>query len=428
MYLQDNTSRLFVVDGSKNITTSRKGKYLSDLAVGEIAVVSLSGKIIDKNDVGNHSKFKIGYKQTDGLVTVSDVIDARSLGDFSGVLAKAATNHTMTIGYNGTSGALDNSLEDDIYILTLSMTDGTGPGDQERIKRYAVHKVAAAQTQLQVCEGLIDNLYDNFKYETDWKVKGELLCSAVRAAVVISTDTIRFVKGSKYAHYTAVVGGLSVGDMLSIGATANLAAATYRITAIDTTNKVITLFNEYVGENATLGSTAVSYIESANLATANFGIKITAIDKKFVVGAFKYVKTRFDILPSGFGTTPVKVLAYGSIGLGEWESIAEIENFVQGEDGGEAIYRVNPDGPPRIPRQEVVKDGIYNLLSFKFYDALKEFIGTVNVSHKRLLIAIKTANYNTTAAGTSINGVDSSLVDVLEAYMTAYNVGGSINV
>ena len=221
MRLQRNTERLLVVNGAANITTSRKGKYISDLAAGEIAVISLSGKVIDSTEVANHPKFKIGYKQTDGTLNISDVIDIKTVHGMKGVKAAAAKEQISYLGFNGTSGAID-LIEDNIYLLSLAFFDQSIDGSGEMYRRYGVHTTTNNPTQVEVVNGLVANLVDNFKYETDWRVKCERVSKEAGNAAGTAVDSITFTKGSKYFTATNIDdattnAAMAIGDAIRVG-------------------------------------------------------------------------------------------------------------------------------------------------------------------------------------------------------------------
>ena len=102
----------------------RAGSYPSALAVGEAAVFSPGGVVVNSTTVLTHPTFKIGYVSTNGELVLSDSIDPKTIKNYKGKIATAATEQVDYIGYNGASGTIEVIASND-YLLRLWFTGDT---------------------------------------------------------------------------------------------------------------------------------------------------------------------------------------------------------------------------------------------------------------------------------------------------------------
>ena len=405
---------------------ARAGSYPSALAVGEAAVFSPGGVVVNSTTVLTHPTFKIGYVSTNGELVLSDSIDPKTIKNYKGKIATAATEQVDYIGYNGASGTIEVIASND-YLLRLWFTGDTRKSFEEALLKYGVYRSDATATGTEIAKGLAENLYNNVKNEGEYRVKVERVSNGTLLALGTGVDSIVFTNGSKYFTCTDIDdatanAALAVGDVIVIGTATT--SPRYVITAIDTATNIGTIDVPFAGATATVLDTAYRKIAAAGVDALTWGIKITGIAKTWALGKFPYNKVMWETSLEGFGTTPITKSVSAYKGIGTAEQIAEAEWFAQGNEGGDALYRTRGGAPAYTPRRDSETGHFYGILTFGHSHVQHEDLGGTNTSPKSVFIALCAG---TSAAGVSatslVTGEVTSLLTVLDAAVVAAGTG-----
>jgi len=95
MRLQNNVEQLLIASSVSN-TANRTGKYLTDLAIGEIAAISTSGKVLSAY---TGSALKFGYRDSTSTVKLSDTLYTNAISSLSKKAYKAHSNKVSSLAF-----------------------------------------------------------------------------------------------------------------------------------------------------------------------------------------------------------------------------------------------------------------------------------------------------------------------------------------
>ena len=423
---QSNIDEVFVAKATAE-TANREGDPYTFLANSEIAVFTPGGTIAQTTTVDDSPYFYIGYKDSNGVLQMSDVIDGRTIKNYKGKKSVAAVEQVTYIGnYDGTTGdfVLANSSS---YVISLWFKNDTLNGSMDQLIKYGAYKSDSAAISKEVAAGLALSLYNNLKNELEYRVKVERITSGTQTAVPTGTDNFTFVKGSKYFTVTDIdnataTAALAVGDALVIGTAAT--SPVYVITAIDAVAEIGTFDVPFAGTSEVIADTGLKVVVKATADAAKWGLKLTGVAKTWALGTFPYSKVEFEVeLNEAFGTTPVTYTTAAKLGTGTYEQVSEAEWFAQGNEGGDSRYRVRGDAPAYVPRKETVAGTYYSTLSFQHFHTMQSEIGPVNNSPKSVTIFMAAPSVTSAVNATSIDDVGTGLKVVLDAVVAKWVVG-----
>jgi hypothetical protein len=330
-------------------------------------------------------------------------------------LQSAEVQQVDYIGSNGTAGALDE-IASNIYTVRLYVQGSTiADFMQQKIKEgfYKSNTAAASYSQETVATGLYDSLIANFSREPEEEIRFGRVSDGSRTALGTAVDSVTFTQGSKTVTATDVDdattnAALAVGEY--IGPAVAVTTPLYKITAIDTTANTITLDRPFKEATTTVLDPAVSRITVADQAAANWGIKLTGIDREFKAGYYKSAvvrwKTTIDFGDNQTTTVVESVAAFE--GQGTLQQIASLEKELQAD---ESVYRLHVEGGV-TPRAQVT-GALYDLVVVEHDGVIQSGQGVDIKSPKQLAIALE-AN---TALG---DDAQTGIVTVLNAIFTAW--------
>ncbi|HON96903.1 MAG TPA: hypothetical protein PK222_01435, partial [Bacteroidales bacterium] len=112
MRLQNNVEQLLIA-GSVSNTANRTGKYLTDLAIGEIAAISTSGKVLSAY---TGSALKFGYRDSTSTVKLSDTLYTNAISSLSKKAYKAHSNKVSSLAFTLESLAFTLEVTDAPFI------------------------------------------------------------------------------------------------------------------------------------------------------------------------------------------------------------------------------------------------------------------------------------------------------------------------
>ena len=411
-----------MVENTIALTASRDGKVVSPtlLANGEMCVCDTSGIILSvTSSTAAVEKVFVVQRQGTDLVW-SPAIVGKNIVSYKAKDYSAPVEQVTYLGYNAstTVGSID-PISDNLYLVRLLMRDGLAQVGDKQYLRFGAYKSDLAATQQEVADGLYSNLLAGNKRQVDYKLLIEMVISDAGAALTAATGNWTFTKGSETVTYTGADPGANevvAGNYLRVGTA--VTSPVYKVSTIDTATNTVTLVEKFQGDTVTVvnGTTGLEY----DAVPVNYGIRFTAVARKFQEGLFKYGKTRFSLTLQDFGTTQLATTTNANEGIGYGQWVAEQEWFAQGTEG--KIERLGV--PPPASRKLAVDASTYGLISIEWTDTSGgTAISSPGPARKRLLIACGETGGNT--YGTDITDNTSGVIDVLDDYIVTSHLFGT---
>lgn len=429
--LQKNVEKVLIAKDVAVTATKVSGPVaLTSMPVGEIAIVSPGGVCLDTTTILTHPKIRIGVRDANGELNVSDDIVVSTIKNYKGKKSVAAAEQVDYVGYDGTSGEID-VINNNLYLLRLHFSGDTEKTVMDQLIKYGVYESDSTATQSEIAAGLVASLYYNTKNETEYRVKAERVTNGTPVVIGTGCNAVTFTQGSKFFTVGDIddatgATALAVGDVI-ISGTTNVSPS-YIIAAIDTATNIGTLDTPYAGPTVTHASdVTVTKILAANVAVLHWGIKITGIAKDWVLGQKPYNKVMWTVNLTDFGATTVTNSVAAKKGNGVYEQVAEAEWFAQGFEGGMSYYKGRAFAPGYTARASAESGHFYNTLSFDFANNTQSEIGPVVVSPKSMVIFLNSGTAaNTGCTATSITGGVIGFVELMDALVTGNKFVGTV--
>lgn len=369
MRLQNNVEQLLIA-GSVSNTASRTGKYLTDLAIGEIAAISTSGKVLSAY---TGSALKFGYRDSTSTVKLSDTLYTNAISSLSKKAYKAHSNKVSSLAF---------TLEvTDAPFIRLHFIDKVSQDKVIFATMDDINVYTVSTVMYDFLKDAVHNLQINslFKdrgdqwYKMRYGIQGTCCGVAGENQTVVTVDSpITFVANSKYAAITGEVANLQ-----------NYIAVTCQ--GVDVVFKVVSSTASYIevdrvfDVNNNVTFTSFKHDKDVN----NLKLYIESLDKPFEAGFYNYAVTNYEVTSNvPFVETVIKTADEGS---GEPNQLLEWEWFLRGNEGD--LIRVNPEYPTRSYKSDVVSTATYDIYIATFSDDLKTDLGKYAISKKRLVIA-----------------------------------------
>ena len=366
MRLQNNVEQLLIASSVSN-TANRTGKYLTDLAIGEIAAISTSGKVLSAY---TGSALKFGYRDSTSTVKLSDTLYTNAISSLSKKAYKAHSNKVSSLAFTlePTDAPfirlhfIDRVSQDKVIFAT--MDDIIEPIMYDFLKD-AVHN-------LQI-NSLFKDRGDQW-YKMRYGIQGT--CCGIDEnedpTVVTVNSPITFVANSKYAAITGEVANLQ--DYIAV-----------TCQGVDVIFKVVSSTASYIEVDRVFdvnnNVTFASFKHDDDVSALK--LYIESLDKPFEAGFYNYAVTNYEVTSNvPFVETVIKTADEGS---GEPNQLLEWEWFLRGNEGD--LIRVNPEYPTRSYKSDVVSTATYDIYIATFSDDLKTDLGKYAISKKRLVIA-----------------------------------------
>lgn len=346
MIAQSNVTHMLV---GKDLNMLANTGTRANLATGQIGVFKVGSKTATgANALSAGDRFTIVMKNSAGVLVETPVIEYSNIKSKAAIDYAAATQRSLAIGYNGTSGAiaLKNS---DSYVMHTFYQDNSKTYGQGTPVKFAAYQSDASATQAEVAAGIVNNFNKNAQREVPKLMKAEVLLSD--AGVATSGGAISVANGSKYVKivesagsagdagkYSADASSVAVGDFLRIGTA--VTDPCYKIVAVSGVGSaaaILTLDTPYQEvTNASVAANAAEIIAAASAASASAGIKLTALPltEGFQPGVIRYDILDFTVqLGDAFEGTPQSSLTSPFIGSGTYWEVAQNEWFLKGNRG-----------------------------------------------------------------------------------------------
>ena len=370
MRLQNNVEQLLIA-GSVSNTANRTGKYLTDLAIGEIAAISTSGKVLSAY---TGSALKFGYRDSTSTVKLSDTLYTNAISSLSKKDYKAHSNKVSSLAF---------TLEvTDAPFIRLHFIDKVS---QDKVIFATMDDINVYTESTVMYDFLKDAVY-NLQINSLFKDRGDQwykmrygiqgTCCGIdenEAPTVVTVNSpITFVANSKYAAITGEVANLQ--DYIAV-----------TCQGVDVVFKVVSSTASYIevdrvfDVNNNVTFTSFKHDKDVN----NLKLYIESLDKPFEAGFYNYAVTNYEVTSNvPFVETVIKTADEGS---GEPNQLLEWEWFLRGNEGD--LIRVNPEYPTRSYKSDVVSTATYDIYIATFSDDLKTDLGKYAISKKRLVIA-----------------------------------------
>ena len=367
MRLQNNVEQLLIASSVSN-TANRTGKYLTDLAIGEIAAISTSGKVLSAY---TGSALKFGYRDSTSTVKLSDTLPTNAISSLSKKVYKAHSNKVSSLLFTlAPTDApfiklhfIDRVSQDKVIFATMDdITESTVMYD---FLKDAVHS-------LQI-NSLFKDRGDQW-YKMRYGIQGTYcgVGAEENPTVVTVNKPITFIANSKYAAITEAVVGLQ--DYIGVSCQ-----------GVNVIFKVVSATASYIevdrvfDVNNNVTFTSFKHDKDVNA----LKLYIESLDKPFEAGFYNYAVTNYEVTSNvPFVETVIKTASEGS---GEPNQLLEWEWFLRGNEGD--LIRVNPEYPTRSYKSDVVSTATYDIYIATFSDDLKTDLGKYAISKKRLVIA-----------------------------------------
>lgn len=378
MITQNNYGQILV---GKDLAILPNTSTADDLAIGQIGVFLVGSKVAKTDALASGDKYRIAFKNVDGVVEWTPVIEYNTMQKKNAQLYVASTERSRAIGFDGTAGSID-AQDLTVYTMNIIMFDNSKTYGYGKPHKFVETESDASATQAEIANGLVENFTNNFSTYKSKPIVAEMLLNDAGTAIT-GTGNLTVVNGSKsVGAATDADAVVAVGDYLRIGTATT--SPVYLIEAIDATNDVITLANPYQGANATILEANAEYVAAATAASADAGVKMTGQPLAYEPGLYKYYKVDFGFsLNVGFGATTVSALTAQSEGFGTYEKISEVESFLRGNKREE--WRVG--NYPKTINLNAQSDKVYDQLSFGYTDLNAQTIDRNVASFGEIFIA-----------------------------------------
>jgi hypothetical protein len=386
---------------------------IAGMAANQVAICDTAGNILDTTTVTAVDVIRIVKTGSAGqpLNILSFELDKRGLQVATAKGFIASTLTVGTIGYDGTSGAID-VVSDNEYVVTTIDRDSPSYGTTgyRRIGYFASNSSA---TEKEIADGLVLNLAANSETLIAQPYKAELLLSVTRSASGGSAASYSFINGSRSVTFTGTTNFVA-GDYIALAATVTTAVC-YKIQSA--VAGVLTLEIPFQGTTVTVATGAIR-ISSTAAATSNFGIKLTGLPQPFpsvnTAAAQEFYVARFQVATQGFGATPV-VVVEGNKGSGASAEIAVIERSLVGEQG----FLYTATWPPaQFPNETNINALGYGVIYLAAVSGSGPMVlqGDAPANRKELVIACEVASVGPVIYGTVVSDATVGLIPVLSAW------------
>lgn len=430
----DSKNYIKLVSIAKNIARSAGATAgtvatASVLADGEMVVTDIAGRILSSGSgaTGVIGKDKIRIVQGRGVKTppikVFD-LDLNSIDIYTGKAYSPAVDQVTYIGYDGvTSGKTIESTGSSAaknFITKITPTPNTMTfGAVPFNLKDSLFNSPVSSTSLQNAEGILKNLIISFipNRDIDFNPKFELVASDTFTAY--GANTVTSMLFTKYSKQVTVVTGssgatITAGSYIRIGGTTSTTSAIYKVATGAvigvSSSGTITLDWAFQG---TSGTVLVAGLTNKASITGDVGVKISGVPFRYdVVRWRQYDRMRFAVqLVNGFTTTVVTNSVVAFDGNGTWQQTMNDEYIYWGDAG-----QINPMQLPYLPREQDAEiNNNYSVLNVGWTNSVENtMVATGRLKGNIMLYLNKTSG----SFGTNISGAATSLVNVLDAFVT----------
>lgn len=387
-------AKQILVGGTAASTADNIGGPLFRANTGEIGIFTPAGVRITAAPATTGQKFVLALSRgANQAPLISDVIDGANVKIATVRDNVAATEQVEVVGYNGTSGSILDvaTYAGELYILKIIFQDFMVGTDSERIKN-AVYQSSINDTQANIAVGIVASAERNFSRE----VKNSLgnppvvvtaLCNHIGAPITGTAVTWTVVKGSKLISANGTITNVVAGDYVRLGGLTT-ASPMYLVSSITSgATSTVELSVPYLGVSAALTeANSVEVVTAAQGLAADWGVVVAGQEQNFDRVKSRYAKIRYDLQPNlSFGSTVKSVLTPAFEGVGSYEAVASLEDFLNTFRGEE--FRMGEPFLYNYTAQHLASSATdYSLLSITWDHVTSGFQNSL--SAKEILCAV----------------------------------------
>jgi len=346
MKSQNTNLKLIVGNSTTASTAASLSAFMASGTEGQVRVLNFDG-----GAAASGSKFMFVAKRN-GKLDRSEAIDPRNILKVSALPFVAPTERVEYVGFNGTSGAIDE-LSNNLYQVNIELFNYGSLSTENRYLRFGYYESSNVVSQELVAQGIASSIIRNFARERVKRVIAERVINDAGTAIG-TTGAVTFTEGQSIAVAATSVGNLVVGDYVRVGGTTATTLPVYKVVRISGTS--IHLDVPYQGTTAAVAQASLQRIAAATAATADFGIKISGWEQHFDAAKFRFEPVDFRITLIDFGDTATSVASGATKGRGAGKTVAEEEWFAEGNFG--EIHRMGPE--PHLYSSDRVADASIN--------------------------------------------------------------------
>ena len=403
---QENITNVIIAkDIALTVSAGDKATPAS-LAVGEVVITDISMDVLDTTTVLGKDKVFIVQGRGANKALKKYLIVGKETHMYLGSPYSAPVEQISTIGYNGTSGAID-VINNNTYIVRINRRPNHFVRGNNNWYKYLSTTSDATATQAEIAAALARSFaatfYEDRKLE-NW-IGLTVLSSAAGAAIGGTFTDLVFTSKSKTV---GIIGGnvtLVPGDFVRVGTLT--ADPVYKVAAVNSPN-TITLEVPYEGATATVPAAGLEVVTAAAAAASNFGLVLTGRPYKFDLYRWgAYEKARFVIGLENFGVTVFNTPVAAEEGNGTYPQVALCEWESWANDGQTFIEQT----PILIREKDADEAGEYGMLEVVQMWKENRMISNGGL-RSSLLIAVDQGGANTQVTGSA-----ESFGDVLDAYL-----------
>lgn len=301
-----------MVGGDQAATTQTRGESLLS---GEIAILNEFGAVLDNGagatDVNNFTNIVIAQGKTGtGAMRKSDVINKNNVVTIKVKGYSEPTEQIDFIGYNGSSGAIAETNEND-YFVHLKWNGGDRGFEFPQQNFILAHyKSDASASGLEVASNLVEVLAADARKKKERDFKAEITSNG-NATEVAATDMIKLTKDSKTVSFfagegTATTGTIAADALLAIPSSEG---RTFRFTA--GADAHIVYIGDWstgvIADAGTQAQNATAIVAAINADTSNACKFTAATDSNDVV--ITYMPDYYNVPPVAYNDTGNDMLA-----------------------------------------------------------------------------------------------------------------------
>lgn len=259
MQSQQFLTRTFVAKDTNNLSYGVLINDYSDLSDGQIAIIDNDNKTCGPssgtNDVTGKTQVRLVCRRGTELFYSPFINKSSALASI--IATSAASEQTTYIGYNGTSGSIDATTENEFFIKVIDVSTV----DSHRINKWvAQYKSAASTSEATITQNLVYSLLENMNKTIGSLPKQMFKIARVNSATVTAGND--FVNGVKVVYGSKYIAGASKITLTGTSGTAT-------ITGVGGLTKTATF-------DTNLNTTASNFVTANATAYLAVGITLTA--------------------------------------------------------------------------------------------------------------------------------------------------------
>jgi hypothetical protein len=380
---QENNVNFAVVGGNAVEST---GTVLNE---GEIGLFKANGTRLTTAGAVAGEKFYIALGGANNKPAfVSDVIDGSKITSITTKAPVAAAEQLDYIGFNGTSGDIDEIMNN-LYMATVHIQEYLTSNTDGRYIKHFQYKSGSTPDKHAIAKGLVASAINNFSREAEDYLAVALVSAEPGDAIAGAPTSFTFTAGSKVVTWAGTdPTNVAAGEFLRVGTSP--ADPIYEIESVDAASNLLVLVHKYNGATATIAVAGVEVVELADFDAAAVGVRLVGKPLSWRLGKEFYKKVRWDLqigAGDGMGTTEVTNTTGAAEGSGQYEQVAELEWFTAGNRG--EYFRM---GEPSIfEYDKKAAAGIsYDITAIDYVDDVVVGIGATPTSKKQITLCTNT--------------------------------------